>query len=120
MALFSKRMRRTLIRSTLALLLLAAAGTFLLGHLLTAPVLHTVGPAPADLAASEVEFNGIKGWFVAASPGAPCVVLMHGVRADRRSMIDRARLLRRHGYATLLFDFLATATAEAGALPLAR
>ena len=32
---------------------------------------------------------------------------MHGVRADRTSMLDRARVLSRAGYSVLLFDFQA-------------
>jgi len=39
--------------------------------------------------------------------GRGAVVLMHGVRANRLSMIDRARFLARAGYTVLLFDFQA-------------
>jgi pimeloyl-ACP methyl ester carboxylesterase len=35
------------------------------------------------------------------------VVLMHGVRANRLSMLDRARFLARAGFTVLLFDFQA-------------
>jgi len=98
-------------RKTLSWLVLAAvlalAGSFLLGHLLSAPVPRSIGRAPADLNAADVEFGGVKGWFVPANTSGPCVLLMHGVRADRRSMIERARLLKRAGYSSLLFDFQA-------------
>jgi pimeloyl-ACP methyl ester carboxylesterase len=87
--------------------LLALAGSFLLGYLLSAPMQRTIGLAPADLNATDVEFGGVKGWFVSAATGAPCVLLMHGVRADRRSMIERARMLKHAGYSSLLFDFQA-------------
>ena len=33
------------------------------------------------------------------------VLLMHGIRANRLAMLDRARLLHRHGFTVLLFDF---------------
>lgn len=36
--------------------------------------------------------------------GKGAVLLLHGVRADRRQMIERARLLNRQGYAVLLID----------------
>jgi fermentation-respiration switch protein FrsA (DUF1100 family) len=99
-------MRRALL-ALLLLLVLTVAGGLLLGNVLTAPVRHSVGPAPADLQAIDVEFGDIRGWFTSAGPYAPCVLLMHGVRSDRRSLIERARLLRRAGYSSLLFDFQA-------------
>lgn len=86
------------------------AGTgmsYLAGSVLSAPATRPIGPAPADLGATDVEFAGIKGWFVPGEKGAPCLLLMHGLRADRRSMIERARFLQQVGYATLLFDFQA-------------
>jgi fermentation-respiration switch protein FrsA (DUF1100 family) len=38
---------------------------------------------------------------------APCVLLMHGIYADRRDMLGRARFLQQAGYSSLLFDFQA-------------
>src|SRR5258705_1849233 len=35
------------------------------------------------------------------------IILMHGVRSNRLSMLDRARFLSRAGYSVLLFDFQA-------------
>jgi len=35
------------------------------------------------------------------------IVLMHGVRANRLSMVRRAEMLHRAGYSVLLFDFQA-------------
>ena len=105
-------MRKALL--SLALLLgVALVGALALGYVLTAPVQHSVGRPPADLGAIDVEFRSappggnVRGWFVSAGSEAPCLLLMHGVRADRRSMIERARLLQRAGYSSLLFDFQA-------------
>ncbi len=39
--------------------------------------------------------------------GAGAIILMHGVRANRLSMLDRARFLSHAGYAVLLVDFQA-------------
>jgi len=39
--------------------------------------------------------------------GGGAIVLMHGVRANRLSMVRRAEVLRAHGFAVLLFDFQA-------------
>lgn len=102
-------MRRAHLLLIFSITALCAGALFALraGTLLSAPAQRQVGPAPADLPVTAVEFSGLKGWFIPARAGAPCVVLMHGVRADRRSMLERARLLHREGYATLLFDFQA-------------
>jgi len=88
-------------------LILSVIGCYVAGSLLSAPARRVIGPPPSDLQARLVEFDGVKGWFVSAGESAPCVLLMHGVRADRRSMIGRARLLRQAGYSSLLFDFQA-------------
>jgi pimeloyl-ACP methyl ester carboxylesterase len=92
----------------LPILVLAMAGLFWFGGTLySAPAMQEVGPAPRDLDAIDVEFSGIHGWFVRAAQHSPCIILMHGVRANRSSMIERARFLRKNGYSSLLFDFQA-------------
>src|SRR5262245_12218102 len=100
-------MRKAWVAATLLVVSLPIAGAWLMGSLLSAPVLHSVGDPPPDLNATDVTVEGVKGWFVSAGDGAPCVLLMHGVRADRRSMIERARLLRGAGYSSLLIDLQA-------------
>ena len=84
-----------------------AGAAWIVGTRLAAPAHRPVGTPPSDLAASVVKFDGLAGWFVRGRPGAPCVLLLHGIHADRRSMVDRARFLQRAGYASLLFDFQA-------------
>lgn len=100
-------MRKTLIVTGFAVLTLLIAVALLMGSMLSAPALRSIGSAPPDLQAVDVQFDGVKAWFVSAGNEAPCVLLLHGVRADRRSMIDRARLLRQAGYSSLLLDFQA-------------
>ena len=102
-----RKMRRALIVAGLMVVPLLIAAALLMGSVLSAPALRLVGNAPPDLHAIDVRFDGIKGWFVSAGNEAPCVLLLHGVRADRRSMIERARLLRGAGYSSLLLDFQA-------------
>ncbi len=102
-----KRRRGVLLGALLAAVFVAAVACYAVGSALSAPRLHLVGPPPSDLNAVAVEFSGLSGWFVRAKAGAPCILLMHGIRADRRSMIERARLLRQAGYSSLLFDFQA-------------
>jgi len=49
----------------------------------------------------------IHGWLCRGAAHQGAVLLLHGVRADRRDMISRAEFLRRAGYSVLLIDFQA-------------
>ncbi len=96
----------------LGALLAFLAGTWLAGSVLSAPVNHLVGNLPVDLAGRSVQFPSasgatIHGWFIPGRKGAGAIILLHGVRANRLSMLDRARFLSRAGYSVLLFDFQA-------------
>lgn len=94
--------------SLIVILLLVVGGLWWhMGTDFSAPVPHAVGEAPAELGARDVAFDGVKGWLIPANGTAPCIVLMHGWRGDRTSMVDRARLFKAEGYSVLLFDFQA-------------
>ncbi len=101
-------------------LTLGAAGTLLaslafliyMGGALSAPQRVRIGPPPPDLGAEAVVIPSasgslLRGWLCPVDPSQGVVVLMHGVRANRLSLVDRARLLRGAGYSVLLFDFQA-------------
>ena len=84
------------------------------GLWLAAPAHAVVGPPPSQLPGfAEVQIPSGSGatlsgwWTAAAQPGAGVVVLMHGVHADRRSMVRRASVLAQHGFGVLLFDLQA-------------
>jgi len=49
----------------------------------------------------------LRGWLVTGCPDVGAIVLMHGIRSNRLSMVRRARLLSRNGFSVLLFDFQA-------------
>lgn len=93
--------------AALLLLLGLAGAAWIVGTHLSAPAKRAVGAAPAGLSASTLRFGGLAGWWVPGAEGAPCVILMHGVHADRRDMVGRARFLQAAGYPSLLFDFQA-------------
>ena len=81
-----------------------------IGGVLVAPANHPIGKPPAKLHAQPVEFPStsgatLHGWLVAGRPGKGVVVLMHGVHANRLSLVARAEFLARAGFAVLLFDF---------------
>lgn len=54
----------------------------------------------------------IHGWVMPGKAGAGVVVLMHGVRANRLAMLNRARFLNGNSFTVLLFDFQAHGESE--------
>lgn len=77
------------------------------GTRLTAAVNHTISPIPASLSAESVEFNGVNGWYSGVSGASSCVLLLHGVRSDRTSMVARSIYLNKSGFSSLLIDLQA-------------
>jgi fermentation-respiration switch protein FrsA (DUF1100 family) len=81
-----------------------------LGSRLVAPANHPV-PSPAGFNADVVSISGpghpIAGWWVDSGAGSPVVLLLHAVRAERSSMVSRAKLLMGHGFSVLLIDLQA-------------
>ena len=78
----------------------------------TRPARSSVGLAPAALAAETTTFPSASGsvihaWFSEGRPRGGAVLLLHGVGADRRVMLDRARFLHAAGYTVLVPDFQA-------------
>jgi uncharacterized protein len=80
------------------------------GSKLTEPDNHPV-LLPAGFQAQIVSIPGaghaIAGWWVDKGADSAVVLLLHGVRADRSSMVSRAQLLMRHGFSVLLIDLQA-------------
>lgn len=102
----------------LAALLVVAAGVVVVaGWLLVRPHRTVVGAPPPDLAAKPVTFEAkdgvsLSGWLVRGEPGRGALLLMHGIRASRRQMLNVARLLARERFTLLLFDFRAEGESE--------
>lgn len=94
------------------LLLAGLAAAWIAGGSLCAPDNHPIAPAPADLPVENVRFYSssgatLRGWHLTGEPGCGAVILLHGNRSTRASMIGRARFLWHAGYSVLLFDFQA-------------
>ena len=88
-------------------LLLAAGATYCAGEYLSVPVRHSTGLPPPELFATPVLFparGGLVAGWVARGEGRGAVLLLHGVRADRRQMQQRAMFLNRLGYSVMLVD----------------
>jgi uncharacterized protein len=91
------------------------------GSIATSPARARIGPPPADLPAQTVTMASgsgyaLAGWFVPGTPRAGAVLLLHGVRANRLEMLERARFLHRRGLAVLLFDFRASGESAGNAI----
>lgn len=104
--------RKRLSISIFAVLIALLLGVWIAGSILIAPVHQSIGDRPADLAVRVVQFNSqsgatIHGWFIPGKKDAGAIVLMHGVRANRLNLVNRARFLSRAGFSVLLFDFQA-------------
>lgn len=90
---------------------------WLAGSALSSPNRQAVGDLPRDLIGKPVEFRSesgtiVRGWFVPGRKGGGAIALMHGIRANRLSMLDRARFLSHAGYSVLVFDFQAHGESE--------
>ena len=86
---------------------------FAIGWALAAPVQTDVGKPPQDLGARPIEFKSksgatVHGWWCPTTTSRGAVLLLPGIRANRLSMVERARFLRRADYSVLLIDFQAT------------
>ena len=90
-----------------ALVMGGAVLSWLAGSQLVAPTQHTVA-LPGGLEARSVLLERehgapVAGWFMPGR-GKGAILLLHGIRSDRRQMLDRARFLGASGYSVLLID----------------
>jgi uncharacterized protein len=96
-----------------AFLFVIVGGAISVGWMLGHPVQVRIGDPPADLNAEPVNFKSdsganVHGWWCPVRNSRGAVLLLPGIRANRLSMVDRARFLHRAGYSVLLIDFQAT------------
>lgn len=105
------KIRRTAYVALTVLSLVLGASWIYSGSLVAAQH-RVVGAPPSDLAAELVSLTSnsgatISGWHVPAATNRGAIVLLHGIRASRLSMLNRARMLKGLGYSTLLIDLQA-------------
>ena len=101
------RWRGAIAALTLAALLVALL--WLIGSQLSAPARSTIGEAPEELRAEPILVqtdvgDAVRGWFSAGRAGKGAVLLLHGVRGNRREMLGRALWLHKGDYAVMLID----------------
>jgi len=108
---------RKFLTAASAMLFVFSAAIFGVGEVLSAPAKSVIGPPPAELSATTVTIldshkRAIAGWFSPAASGKGSVLLLHGVRSNRRQMIGRAIFLHDLGYSVLLIDLQAHGESE--------
>ncbi len=108
----SWRLVQSMASITALLIVLLCGSVVAVGLMLARPVQCAVGLPPPDLNAQVVAFPSLSGatlhgWLAPGRAGGGIVVLMHGVRANRLAMLQRAVVLHQHGFGVLLFDFQA-------------
>jgi alpha-beta hydrolase superfamily lysophospholipase len=104
---------KRLVAACATLILVGTVCVISAGWLLAHPIQTRIGNPPTDLNAQAVSFASdsgaiVHGWWCPVRNNRGAVLLLPGIRANRLSMVDRARFLRRAGYSTLLVDFQAT------------
>jgi uncharacterized protein len=98
-----------------------AGSAWFVGSKLIEPQNHTVA-VPAGFSAEKVIIPGIghevSGWWVDIGKDSPVILLVHGLGADRSSMVSRAELLKQHGFSTLLIDLQGEGETKGDAITL--
>ncbi|HEY2329799.1 MAG TPA: alpha/beta fold hydrolase [Verrucomicrobiae bacterium] len=94
-----------------AALILGLVASWIEGGSLCAPANHPVA-LPKNLAVETATFPSASGatisaWLVEGRTNRGVVILQHGVRGDKSSLVARATFLSQAGYTVLLFDFQA-------------
>lgn len=105
-------MHRYIAVPVVLLLLGGSAGAWMLGSALSAPAQRVVGHPPPATGMVAVTLPGESGnpiaaWYGQGDPGMGAVLLLHGIRSDRRGTLARALFLRDAGYTVLSIDLQA-------------
>ena len=98
--------------ATLCLVIAGLMASWFVAGALVAPSPRVIGDPPRDLNATAFIVNSdsgskISGWHTQPDSSHGVIVLLHGIRGSRLSMLDRARMLHDAGYATVMIDLQA-------------
>ncbi len=96
--------KKRIIYALLILVLFFFSGVWFVGSLLSQPTNHSIQmPAPFE----SIRFQNTRGSLLITEDLQKCALLMHGVRSDRTSMVQRAYFLNSLGITSLLIDLQA-------------
>ena len=96
-----RRLKRALQRAFIGTMILALLGLGISWHVasqLVAPYPRAAGIPPSSFPAETVEITGapgtvLSGWYLPHSTPKGAVLLLHGIRSSRLSMVKRAQML---------------------------
>lgn len=117
------RLCRFLLGVTLVLGIGGFAVSWVVAGRLVAASPRQVGEPPMDLNAVAFTVpsdsgSTISGWHTVPAPCRGAVILLHGIRGSRLSMVRRARLLHAEGFATVMIDLQAHGESPGEAITL--
>ena len=125
-----RELRRRCVRIGFFLILSGVVGlcgsVLAVGLFLARPLTAVIGPPPETLPGADsvriasASGSSLSGWWIAGRPRGGAVVLMHGVRSNRTSMIRRAIVLHQQGFSVLLFDFQSHGESPGGGITFGR
>jgi alpha-beta hydrolase superfamily lysophospholipase len=107
-----RRMIRRAMIVTSCLIVAGLIASWFVAGALVAPSPRVIGDPPRELNATAFTLNSdsgslISGWHTQPNSSNGVIVLLHGIRGSRLSMLDRARMLHDAGYATVMIDLQA-------------
>ncbi len=106
------RIRRRVIIVVAVMLLIFGGVSLYMGGALISSANRSVGLPPASFPAESIKIHSdsgslISGWYSHVDGATATVILLHPIRGDRRSMLERATIVRSAGFSTLLIDLQA-------------
>ncbi|WGI22447.1 alpha/beta fold hydrolase [Amylibacter sp. IMCC11727] len=92
---------------SIGILLLMLAGRYAV-----TPNKQFVGPPPsniklAPISLADADGNHVSAWYYVSPSNNPVVLLLHGIKSDKRSMLPRAQMLIENEYSVVLIDLQA-------------
>lgn len=89
---------------TFVFIAIGSLGIWLIGWQLTLPAHTAIGDGPKEMHVENIDFEGVRGWFLGGDEGKVCILLLHGIRSNRLEMMPRARFLNGLGYPAMAID----------------
>ena len=93
--------------TAVSLVIISFFSVWAAGTKLSSPATTKVGPPPEGHTVENIVFDGVHGWFFPAARNHTCMLLLHGIRSNRKEMVDIALFLKDKGYASLVIDLQA-------------
>jgi alpha-beta hydrolase superfamily lysophospholipase len=107
-----KRIRKFCLLACLLVSVIFAGVAWYIGGQLVSPANRIVGDPPEDIPAESYEIESESGstlaaWFVSNEQANSTLILLHPIRGNRRSMLERAKLFYEQGFSILMIDLQA-------------